>query len=143
MLTIYRKLLLVLLVSIITIQGYAQNFIGQYKEEIQRKAREAYPGFVFDKEVHNGKKSFIKFVNTFEEQTLLFILDEKGFCTSTARMYNTWLLARVKGELDAKYKQKDSLTWLDYNNGKVYVINLKKGDWFITVITRPKNKSNR
>jgi len=138
MTAIYRSFFLVLLVSVITIQGYAQNFIGQYKDEIRRKAKEAYPGFVFEKEVQNGKKSFIKYVNSFEEQTLLFILDEKGFCTSNARMYNLWLFSKVKRELDAKYKQENSHSWLDYNNGNVYEIELKKGDWFITVITRPK-----
>ena len=125
-------------VSIIAITAYTQNFIGQSKEDIQKKIKGAYPGFVFDKEIVNGKKSFIKFVNTFEEQTLLFILDESGFCTSMARMYNTWLFSQVKRELDSKYKKEDSLTWIENSNGKDYEIVLKKGDWFITVITRPK-----
>jgi len=138
--TIYRKLFLVFLVSFITAHGYAQNFIGQHKSEIRKNVREAYPGFVFDNEVENGKKSFVKYVNTFEEQTLLFILDESGFCTSTARMYNSWLFAKVKKDLDAKYKPKDSHTWLDYSNGKIYEIDLRKGKWYFTVITRPKKQ---
>ncbi len=138
MITFYRKLLLVLIVSIITISGYAQNFIGQYKQDIRQKVKEVYPGFYFDKEVENGKKSFLKYVNTFEEQTLLFILDEKGFCTSMARMYNTWQYSKVKRELDSKYQKKGSTTWLDSSNGKVYEIELKKGNWFITVIIRQK-----
>lgn len=138
MTNIFRKLLLVFIVGIITIAGYAQNFIGQYKEDIRKKAREAYPGFVFDKEVENGKKSFIKYVNILEEQTLLFILDENGYCTSTARMYNTWLFSKIKGEFDKKYKRLDSLRWIDSINGNIYEIIIKKGDWFFTVITRPK-----
>lgn len=138
MTTIYRKLLLLLTVSFILIQGYSQNFIGQYKEDIRKNTKAAYPGFVFDNEVVNGKKSFIKYVNVFEEQTLLFILDEKGVCTSTARMYNTWLFDQVVKELDSKYKKKNSTTWLEYTDGKVYEKSLKKGNWFITVITRPK-----
>jgi hypothetical protein len=138
MVNFYRKLLLVFLVSIIAITGYTQNFIGQYKQDIQKKVKEEYPGFVFDKEIVNGKKSFIKFVNTFEEQTLLFILDENGYCTSMARMYNTWLFSQVKRDLDSKYKKDGTLTWIENSNGKVYEIVLKKGDWFITVITRPK-----
>lgn len=138
MATFYRKLILVSTVSFFLIQGYSQNFIGQSKEDIRKSAKATYPGFVFDKEVVNGKKSFIKYVNTFEEQTILFILDEKGVCTSTARMYNTWLLDQVVKELDSKYKKKNSTTWLEYSNGKVYEKTLKKGNWFITVITRPK-----
>jgi hypothetical protein len=140
MTAIYRKFLLVLLVSFITVHGYAQNFIGQYKTDIRNNVKEAYPGFVFEKEVENGKKSFLKFVNTFEEQTLLFILDETGYCTTIARMYNTWLLPKVKNELNSKYKRKDSFVWYEYSNGKVYEITIKKGKWYFTVITRPKKQ---
>ena len=138
MTTTYRKLFCVLLVSFITTQGYAQNFIGLHKSDIRKNVKDAYPGFYFDKEVENGKKSFLKYVNTFEEQTLLFIVDEKGYCTSIARMYNSWLFAKVKKELDEKYKASDSQTWLDNSNGKVYEISLKRGKWYFTVITRQK-----
>jgi len=138
MITSYRKLLLVLLIGIISFSGYAQNFIGQYKQNIRENARQAYPGFNFDKEIENGKKSFLKYVNSFEEQTILFILDEKGYCTSIVRMYNTWLFSQVKRDLDSKYISKDSLTWIYQSNGKDYEIVLKKGKWFITVITRLK-----
>lgn len=140
MTNIYRKLFFVLLLSIIIKNGYTQNFIGQHKEDIRKNLKEAYPGFVFDNEVENGKKSFIKFVNTFEDQTLLFILDETGYCTSIARMYNSWLYAKVKKDLDAKYKLKDSHTWIENINGKIYEIEIKKGKWYFTVITRPKKQ---
>lgn len=138
MTTFYRKLLLVLLVSTIAISGFAQNFIGQHKQDIQKNIKQAYPGFYFDKEVENGKKSFLKYVNNFEEQTLLFILDENGNCTSMARMYNSWLFSQIKKDLDSKYKSKDSLIWIDHSDGNDYEIALKKGKWFITVITRLK-----
>jgi len=140
MITSFRKPFILLLLCIIAFQGFAQNFIGQHKDEIQKNVLTAYPGFVFEKEVENGKKSFLKFVNNFDEQTLLFIIDEKGYCTSISRMYNTWLFSRVKNELNKKYQQKDSLTWLEYKDDKVYEIKLKKGEWFITVTTRPSTK---
>ena len=136
--TFNRKILCIVLMSFIAISGFAQNFIGQHKQEIRKNVKQAYPGFNFEKEVVNGKKSFLKYVNTFEEQTLLFILDEKGNCTSMARMYNSWLLTQVKKDLDSKYKSTGSLTWLESSAGKEYEIVLKKGKWFITVITRPK-----
>jgi hypothetical protein len=138
--TSVRRVLLVLILCVIAFQGIAQNYIGLHKIEIQQKAPKAYPGFVFEKEVENGKKSFIKYVNSFDEQTLLFILDEKGYCTSISRMYNTWLFSQVKNELNKKYTKKDSLIWLEYSNNKVYEITLKKGEWYITVTTRPATK---
>ena len=127
-----------MLVSIITISGFAQNFIGQHKQDIQKNVKQAYPGFYFEKEVENGKKSFLKYVNTLEEQTILFIIDEKGYCTSMARMYNTWLFSKIKKELDSKFKSTGSLSWLEQSNGRDYEVVLKKGKWFITVITRLK-----
>jgi len=138
MITSNRKLLLVLLISIIAISGFTQNFIGQHKQDIQKNVKQAYPGFYFEKEVENGKKSFLKYVNTLEEQTILFIIDEKGYCTSMARMYNTWLFSKIKKELDSKFKSTGSLSWLEQSNGRDYEIVLKKGKWFITVITRLK-----
>lgn len=130
--------MLVLLISIIAISGFTQNFIGQHKQDIQKNVKQAYPGFYFEKEVENGKKSFLKYVNTLEEQTILFIIDEKGYCTSMARMYNTWLFSKIKKELDSKFKSTGSLSWLEQSNGRDYEIVLKKGKWFITVITRLK-----
>lgn len=135
-----RKISLILLICVIGFQGFAQNFIGQHKDVIRKNALKYYTGFNFDKEVENGNKSFLKYVNNLEEQTLLFILNDKGYCTSISRMYNTWLYNKVRNELNKKYKQKDSMTWLEINNNKVYEITLKKGKWFITVTTRPSIK---
>ena len=138
--TSIRIIILAIIICIIGYPSDAQNFIGQHKDEIRKNASKYYPGFYFEKEVENGNKSFIKYVNTFEEQTLLFILNEQGVCTSTSRMYNTWLFTKVKSELNKKFEKKDSLIWLDYSDNKVYEIKLIKGEWFITVTTHPYKK---
>jgi len=115
----------------------SQNYIGEYKDNIRKNIKVVYPGFVFEKEVLNGNRGFIKFVNTFEEQTLLFILNDQGYCTSISRMYNTWLYNQVRDDLNKKYKQLDSLSWIDSIGNEKFEIKLKKGEWFLTVITRP------
>lgn len=117
-----------------------QNYIGLYKDEIRRKMPAEYSGFVFEKEVANGNRSFIKFVNTFEEQTFLCMLNKKGYCTSCSRMYNTWLYNQVKKELDQKFKPLNSNTWIETIRKKKFEVTLKKGEWFITVTTRPCSK---
>lgn len=115
----------------------SQNNIGEHKDNIRKNIKTTYPGFVFEKEVLNGNRSFIKFVNTFEEQTLLFILNDQGYCTSISRMYNTWLFNQVREDLNKKYRQIDSLAWIDSIGNDKFEIKLKKGEWFLTVITRP------
>lgn len=119
----------------------SQNYIGIYKDDIRNNVKTSFPGFVFEKEVNNGNRSFLKFVNTFDEQTLLFILNDKGYCTSVSRMYNTWLFNQVKEDLSKRFKQVDSLTWMDSIDNKKFEIKLNKGEWFLTVITRPYSKS--
>lgn len=117
-----------------------QNYIGMHKDEILKQTPKDFNGFVFEKEVSNANKSFIKFVNTYDEQTLLFMINENGYCTSISRMYNTWLYDQIYKELSKKYKKKGPLTWIEKTGNKEFEIKLKRGEWFITVTTRPANK---
>ena len=119
----------------LTVQG--QNYIGMHKDDIRKLTPKEHKGFVFEKEVENGDRSFIKFVNVIDEQTLLFMVDSKGICTSVSRMYNTWLYDQIQKELKKNYKKKGSDTWIESKDGKKYEIKLKNGEWFITVTTRP------
>lgn len=116
----------------------SQNFIGLHKDSIKVLVSNNYPGFMFAKEVSNFDKSFIKFENTFEEQTLLFILNEKGYCTYVSRMYNTWLFNKLKQELDQQYGKSRNLIWIEKKEDKDYEIELRKGKWFVTLMIRPK-----
>jgi hypothetical protein len=107
-----------------------------HKVEIIKKVGEVLPGFKFTKEVNNKSKSFIKFENTFEEQTLIFMLNSEGYCTAVSRMYNTWLFNRLKDELNSKYGKSNKLKWIEEREGIQYEIELIKGKWFLTVVTR-------
>ncbi len=118
----------------------SQNYIGLHKEEIRERVRQEQQGFVFTKEIENGDKSFIKFENTFEEQTLLFVLNAQGYCTSVSRMYNTWLFNRVKTDLDSKFKPAGDHRWIETLQGKEFEVLLRKSEWFITVVTLPLKK---
>jgi hypothetical protein len=116
-----------------------QNFIGLHKDVIREKVRNDLTGFVFTKEIENGDRSFIKFENTFEEQTLLFVLNAQGICTSVSRMYNTWLFNRIKSDLDSRLEPAGELRWIEKYEGKDFEVFLRKGEWFITVATLPLN----
>lgn len=116
----------------------SQNYIGLHKDSIRVLVPKNYPGFVFAKEVSNYDKSFIKFENTYEEQTILFVLNEDGFCTYVSRMYNTWLFNKLKDDFNKKYGNSKNLIWNQTKDGKQYEVELRKGIWFVTVITRPK-----
>ncbi len=119
---------------------FGQNYIGMHKDEIRKKVASDLTGFVFVKEISNGNKSFIKFENTFEEQTLIFMLNTEGYCTSVSRMYNTWLYNRLTKQLNADYEKINKQLWVDNKGVDVYEIELIKGKWFLTVVTRKKKE---
>jgi hypothetical protein len=121
-----------------SLSGFSQNYIGLHKDEIRMKVKQELPGFAFTKEIYNDDRSFIKFENSFEEQTIVFMLNSNGYCTSISRMYNTWLFNRIKGDLIAKYGKSKNNKWVDIEDTKKYEIELIKGEWFITVVTRKK-----
>jgi hypothetical protein len=118
--------------------GSGQNYIGLHKDEIRDRVKQELSGFAFTKEVFNLDRSFIKFENTFEEQTLLFMLNADGYCTSVSRMYNTWLFNRLRDELNDKYGKQKGLIWEEEKDGKKFVVELIKGEWFITVLIKLK-----
>lgn len=133
----FRNIILIIPFGLIQLSLLGQNYIGMHKDDIKKLTPKEYKGFVFEKEVEKADRSFIKFVNVIDEQTLLFMLNEKGFCTSVSRMYNTWFYDQIHKELKKNFKKKSSDTWVESKNGKVYEIKLKRGEWFITVTTRP------
>lgn len=130
------KLLAILFVLVLAIPARGQNYIGLHKDEIRRIVPVELDGFAFDKEVEAKSKSFLKFVNDDEEQTLLFVLNKEGVCTSVSRMYNLWMYERIRKDLKKTYTLDGVNTWTTTKNGEEFEIELKRGEWFVTVITR-------
>jgi hypothetical protein len=118
----------------------SQNYIGSNKSEIFRLAKTELKGFLFTKEVQNKNRSFIKFENYPDEQTVIFMLNSKGYCTSVSQMYNVWLFDSVKKELSKKYGKDKNCVWIETKDSAKYEVSLVKGKWFITVITKQKQK---
>jgi hypothetical protein len=127
-------------IAILSLSVSAQNYIGLHKDDIAKQMPQEYKGFYFEKEVNVDDRSFLKYVNTFEEQTILFMIDTDGFCTAVSRMYNTWLYDQVIKELNSKYQQVSTNKWLEVKEGKNYDLTLIKGKWFLTITIRPHTK---
>ena len=115
----------------------AQNYIGLHKTEINMRVRQELPSFRFDNEVNNKNRSFIKFVDDLDEQTILFVLDSTGVCTAVSRMYNTWLYDDVYKSLNHKYLSVGTNLWVEERGGQKFLIQLKRGKWYITVSIKP------
>jgi hypothetical protein len=68
------------------------------------------------------------------------MLNSEGYCTSVSRMYNTWLFNRLKDELTTKHGNDKNLKWEEEKEGNRFEIELVKGKWFVTVVTKLKSK---
>lgn len=118
--------------------GRGQNYIGLHKDEIRDRVKQELKGFIFITEVNNLDRSFIKFENSFEEQTLIFKLNAEGYCTAVSRMYNMWLFNMLRDEMNARYGKQKGTVWEEEKDGQKYPIELVKEEWYITVLTRIK-----
>lgn len=125
---------------ILSLSINAQNYIGFQKDDIAKQMPQEYKGFYFEKEVNVDDRGFLKYVNTVEEQTVLFMINTDGVCTAVSRMYNTWLHEQVVNELNGKYQQVSTNKWLEVKDGKEYDLTLIKGKWFLTLTIRPHTK---
>ncbi|MFP4556398.1 MAG: hypothetical protein ACLFNU_05960 [Bacteroidales bacterium] len=125
---------------VFSLTAVSQNYIGLHKDEIREKVASELSGFAFAKEVYNFDRSFIKFENRFEEQTLIFMLNSQGYCTSVSRMYNTWLYNSLQKELNEKYGESKNLIWEYDNEGRKYTVELNRKQWFVVVVTKPKKE---
>ncbi len=102
--------------------------------------KDSLPGFFLAKEIQNGVKSFIKYENTFEEQTVLFIFNEKGVCTAVNRMYNFIEKDGLVKELSSKYRKVSKNEWRFKKDGKEYTAVLKEEEWFLKLIIKSRKK---
>ena len=131
-----KNLVFVLLLLIASIVAEGQNYIGAHKLQIKKEMKENYKDFYFSKEVM-GKNNFIKFEDYDGFKTILFVLDEEGYCTYSVLMCDYAFLKETVDSLNQHYEYKNDLTWVDYFTGKDnYQIKLKKKEWFFSVVTR-------
>ena len=122
----------------LTLTLRAQNFIGYSRLQVKSMVKDSLQGFFFAKEIQNGDKGFIKYENTFEEQTVLFLFNDKGICTAVNRMYNFFERDAVITELTAKYRKISKNEWRFVSKGKEYTAILKEDEWFLKLIIKPR-----
>ena len=131
-----KKIIVLLLIVVSSLNVLSQNFVGKHKLIIKKEMKENYTDFYFSKEVM-GKSSFIKFEDSDGYRTYLFVLDDDGYCKYHMLMCDYSLLKNKIDYLNKHYEYKDNLTWYDYVSGKQnFVIRIKKEEWYFSIITK-------
>jgi hypothetical protein len=130
----------VFLVIAVTIKVTAQNYIGVHKDEIIRLMSEKHRNFKLNKDVINRRYTYLKYEDDISEQTILFFLSDKGYCTLVRWMSDYANISDILFMLDKGYTRTGKNQWTYTKDGKDYLITLEEGEWFFTVSYRLKTK---
>lgn len=134
-----KKLVLfqVLLLCVV-FTGFSQNYIGKHKDDVQELMKTHMNDFHLDNSTVNKVYKYLKYVDKYNEQTLLYFLDEKDFCTSSKLMGDYSVIDAVIEKLDNNYKKIDDNNWEYMDERQEYTVNLEEGEWFFTIRTKKK-----
>ncbi|MGC8824172.1 MAG: hypothetical protein ACP5PZ_06205 [Bacteroidales bacterium] len=132
------KAMIVGLLFAATIQAQPINFIGMSKQEIIKTMQKNNPSFDLDEGAVNKTFNYIKFVDRYNEETYLFFLDESNVCTHTKLMSDYSNLKLRTDELNKYYKKAGENKWVFVDKNKVFLVELKKEEWFFTIVVKRK-----
>jgi hypothetical protein len=133
-----RQIVCIILSLCFALSMNAQQYIGMAKADIIKNMDKDNPSFNYDEGAKNSTYKYLKFVDKYNEETWLFFLNEKDVCTHTKLMSDfSNQDSRVK-ELNAKYKKAGNSLWTFADKGVTYTVELKKEEWFFTIITKKK-----
>ncbi len=115
----------------------SQHIIGLPKEDIIKKMQET--SFVIDNTSKNTSFNYLKYVDRFEEKTLLVFLSKEEICTATKLMCDYSSYKETISVFNKNYRKVSSNIWNYVIEGVTYKVTLKKEEWFFSVVVTPKN----
>ncbi len=132
------RTLIISVFFIINLQAQPINFIGKNKQEIIKLMQKNNPSFDLDEGAVNKTFNYLKFVDKFNEETYLFFLDENGICTHSKLLSDYSNLKIRTEELNKFYKKAGENKWIFVENNKIFMVELKKEEWFFTILIKRK-----
>jgi hypothetical protein len=133
------KLLFIILSVFTWMDFYAQNFIGMSKDDIVKEMNEKNPGFDLDEGAVNNTYKYLKYVDKNNEETWLIFLSDDNICTHTKLISDYSNLQIRKDQLDQQYKAAGENKWIFIQKGIVFVVELKKEEWFFSIVIKKKD----
>ena len=103
------------------------------KELLKESARKYFEAMLRQGTTTVEAKS-VKFIDQGGDNTLIFFIDEKGFCKYQKFMMEVNFAKNTVDTLTKNYKYLDNLTWLDKRNDKDYLIKMQNNDYYFTVV---------
>jgi len=79
--------------------------------------------------VTNDRFRYLKYSNSTDSQTLLFFLNNDSTCMSERLICDLGVKTEKIKEFDSMYKKSGENRWIDYREGKNYLIEIKDEKW--------------
>lgn len=133
-----KKLFFIFFLITMGLVAQSQNFVGYAPDAIKELMAANYNEFHFTKEVESEKHHFIKYEDYDGMKTLLFVFNESEECKYSVLMCDYALLKTVVDSLNKVYEVQSNDTWLQTQDGKDFLLKLKKKEWFFSVVIRQK-----
>lgn len=133
-----NRILICLMALFLVLPLQSQHLIGKSKEQVIKEIKSFYPDFVIDRSSVNNTYKYLKYIDKYNEQTMLVFLSDNDICTSTKLMSDYSNLSQVKQDLNKRYKASGKDQWAYTLNGITYQVKLKREEWFFCVFTCPK-----
>lgn len=135
-----RLFLTFLFLFVIALPVKTQNLIGYHRSDIIKIMKEKQSVYSLDDKLINPVYNYLKYVDALRNRTLLFFLSEEDICTYYKLMSDYAYLKSTRKRMDKKFIRLNDSIWVQRINKKEYIKKLKKGEWFFTVTTRPKEE---
>jgi hypothetical protein len=87
--------------------------------------------------VNNSIFKYLKYSDNYDNQTLLFFLNQNSVCKSVRMICNTAAKENKVREFDSIYKRVAENRWTDKHNGKGYRIELREEKWSCIITIEP------
>ncbi len=133
-----KKIFIGLLSVFFVLPLLSQHFIGLHKDAVIKEVKANNKNFLIDNSTVNNTYKYLKYIDKNNDQTLLVFLSETDICTATKLMSDYSNLDIAKKDLNARCKKQGKDKWTYNVNGTVYLVKLKKEEWFFTIFTSKK-----
>ena len=130
-----RTLIFISIIACVGLTSHAQIYVGKDKETVKQLMKENRE-YGLDESAVNTTFNTLKYVDNRDTRTYLFLFDDNDICTLSKLMCDYSFLDRITKQLNEQYTPAEEGQWTYTEEGNNYLITLKKGDWFFSVLTK-------
>ena len=132
-----KAIVLYLILILTCMHTNGQNLIGYSGKEIKNYMKEKRQEMNSEK-VINNRFNYLKYSGGDETETVLFFLDKDSVCKNIRITCHPMYKATKVKEFNSIYKSNGENKWIDKQEGKEFLVQLKDEQWSCVIVIEPK-----